>query len=378
MTQRKAGHSAAILTIDLDAIVANWRLLRDSAAPADCGAAVKANAYGTGASRVILALARAGCRSFFVATIDEGIAAREILAATPGPASRASVYVLHGPDPALVDVMRECRLVPVLNSLEQIETWSQAARRCEQPWPAGLHVDTGMSRLGLPENELHMLISQPDRLQGVALSLIMSHMACADDPDHPLNAKQLSRFHEALRQLPSAPLSLANSSAIFLGKDYHFDSVRPGVSLYGGEPQQGRPDPMRNVVRLRAPILQLREIDPPTTVGYGATHRAGGRVRVATAAIGYADGYLRSLSNRGSGLIGQTRVPLIGRVSMDLTTFDVSNVPEPVMRADPYIDVISSSHSIDDVARDAGTISYEILTSLGSRYQRVYVETEND
>jgi len=368
----------AILTIDLDAIVSNWRFLRDTAAPADCGAAVKGDAYGLGSYRVIPALARAGCRSFFVATIEEGIAAREILSALAEPAKSASIFVLHGPVPGLVHEMQDHRLIPVLNSLDHIDTWSSAARHCEQPWPAALHVDTGMSRLGLPENELRILISQPHRFQGVTLSLIMSHMACADDPEHPMNAEQLSRFHSALRHLPSAPRSLANSSTIFLGKDYHFDSVRPGVSLYGGAPQQGRANPMQNVVRLQAPILQIREIDPPTTVGYGATHSVQARVRVATAAIGYADGYLRSLSNRGSGLIGQARVSLIGRVSMDLSTFDVSNVPEHVIRAEPYIDVISPEHSVDAVARDAGTIGYEILTSLGSRYQRVYVETEAD
>ena len=367
--------AGAVLTIDLDAIAANYRLLRDRAAPAECAAVVKANGYGLGAEKVAPALAAAGCRTFFVAHVDEGIAVRGALAEASGgiaPESEPAVYVLNGPPRDAETVLAEHRLTPVLNSLADVDAWSAFARRSGVPRAAALHVDTGMSRLGLPPAERAVLREDATRLDGVRLTHVMSHLACADEPDHPLNARQLDAFAAARAAFPRTAASLANSSGVFLGPRYHADMVRPGAALYGVAPVPGEPNPMAQVVRLQGKILQVREIDSPGTVGYGATHLAGGRETIATVAVGYADGYLRALSNRGSGYIGEIRVPLVGRVSMDLITFDVSAVPESLARPGAMVDVIGPRNPIDLIAAEAGTIGYEILTSLGARYHRVY------
>ncbi len=367
--------AGATLTIDLDAIAANYRLLRDRAAPAECAAVVKANAYGLGADKVAPALAAAGCRTFFVAHVDEGIVVRRALAERDGrvsPESEPAVYVLSGPPRNAETVLAEHRLTPVLNSLADIDAWAAFARRSGIPRAAALHVDTAMSRLGLPPAERAVLSEDTTRLDGVRLTHVMSHLACADEPDHPLNRRQLDAFGTARGAFPQTPGSLANSSGIFLGPRFHAEMVRPGAALYGVAPVPGEPNPMAQVVRLQGKILQVREIDSPETVGYGATHLAGGRETIATVAVGYADGYLRALSNRGSGYIGEIRVPLVGRVSMDLITFDVSAVPESQARPGAMIDVIGPRNPVDQIATEAGTIGYEILTSLGARYHRVY------
>jgi len=367
--------AGAVLTIDLDAIAANYRLLRDRAAPAECAAVVKANAYGLGAEKVVPALAAQGCRTFFVAHVDEGIVVRRALAEAGdgiAPESEPAVYVLNGPPRNAETVLAEHRLTPVLNSLADVDAWSAFARRSGVARAAALHVDTGMSRLGLPPSELAILGEDAARFAGVRLTHVMSHLACADEPDHPLNRRQLDAFAAARRNFPQAAGCLANSSGVFLGPRYHADMVRPGAALYGVAPVPGEPNPMTQVVRLQGKILQVREIDSSETVGYGATHLAGGRETIATVAVGYADGYLRALSNRGSGYIGEIRVPLVGRVSMDLITFDVSAVPGSQARPGDMIDVIGPFNPIDMIAAEAGTIGYEILTSLGARYHRVY------
>ncbi len=351
------------LTIDLDAVASNYRLLAARAAPARTGAAVKADAYGLGLEAVARALADAGCETFFVATPDEGLALRELL-------PPAEILVLNGliaGDPAL---FMEYRLLPVLNDLGQIEAWA-AFCRAAGALPAAVHLDTGMARLGLPPAELDVLAAEPGRLEGFELRYLMSHLACADEPGHPLNRQQLEDFTTALARLQPAAASLANSSGIFLGPDWHFDLVRPGASLYGINPRPGLANPLAPVVRLQAKILQIRDVDTPQTVGYGATHRVAGPARVATVAAGYADGYPRSLSGCGSARIGGVALPVVGRVSMDLTTLDVTSIPEA--RPGDMVDLIGPHHDIDALAAQAGTIGYEILTSLGRRYSRAYV-----
>jgi alanine racemase len=335
-------------------------------APAECAAVVKADSYGLGAAKVAAALLGAGCRTFFVATLDEGLALRHCLdEAEPGRA--CAILVLNGvPIGAAEDVLRH-RLTPVLNALADVDKWSALARRKQAPFRVALHVDTGMSRLGLSVQEVDELAGDLRRLDGLDLALVISHLACADTPDHPLNARQLDAFRAALPRLPKAPWSLANSSGIFLGRDYCGDLVRPGVALYGVAPLPGQPNPMREAVRLDGRILQVRQIDSGAAVGYGATHLAVGRARIATVGVGYADGFLRSLSNRGSGYIGDRRVPLVGRVSMDLITFDVSGVPEALARPGAMIELIGPHRPIDALAEEAGTIGYEILTALGAR-----------
>lgn len=379
-TVRTAG---AVLTIDLDAIVDNWRMLRAQVAPAECAAVVKADAYGLGVAEVAPALTQTGCRTFFVATIDEGITLRSLLGPAPSipeavsdADDAASIYVLNGLIAGCEDDLIANRLQPVLNSLGEIDAWTAAARRLGQPLPAAIHVDTGMSRLGLPAGELAAVAAAPDRLSGLRLTAVLSHLACADEVAHPLNAGQLVRFREALTRLPPARASLANSSGIFLGPAYHGQLVRPGVALYGGSPRADQASPMRSVVRLDARILQVREIDEGISVGYGATHQSARRERIATVAVGYADGYLRSLSNRGTGYIGNRLVPLVGRVSMDLITFDVSDLPEDEVRPGRPIELIGPHLPVDSVAHNAGTIAYEILTALGARYHRVYARSD--
>jgi alanine racemase len=348
--------ATAVLTVDLDAVVANWRRLAAKGRPAEAAAVVKADAYGLGAARVAPALAAAGCGSFFVATIDEGIALRRVLPA-------AEIFVLCGPLPGAEGEFTNARLIPVLNSLEQIALWSAFAPGSD----AVVHLDTGMSRLGLTTADLERV-----DVSRIRLRLVMSHMACADEPHAPMNRAQLAAFRAMAARLPAAPLSLAASSAVFLGPEFCFDLTRPGAALYGVNPTPGQHNPMAQVVRLQGKILQVRDVDTPQTVGYGATHRVAGPARIATVAVGYADGWFRSLGNRGHGIIGGVKVPVAGRVSMDLTTFDVTAAPAEAVHAGALLELLGDHVTVDDVAAEAGTIGYEVLTALGPRYLRRY------
>jgi alanine racemase len=361
---RALARAGAVLEIDLAAIVENWRRLAARVGSAThCAAVVKADAYGLGMARVAPRLAAAGCRLFFVATIDEGIALRHVLPA-------AEIAVLDGLLPGTGGEFARARLIPTLNALDQIRAWRDGART--RSLPAMLHVDTGMARLGLSPRELDDLAAAPELLAGLELRAVVSHLACADDPEHPLNRQQLQVFRTVLARLSPVPASLAAGSGIFLGPDYHFDFVRPGAALYGVNPLPGRPNPMAQVLRLKGRILQARDVDRGATVGYGATHRMAHGGRVATVAVGYADGWLRSASNRGSvGIAGQ-RVPVIGRISMDLMTLDVTGIDPVLACAGAFVDLIDETYGVDDVAAAAGTIGYEILTALGRRYYRVY------
>jgi alanine racemase len=359
MMSDRASRAGAILEIDLGGIVENWRLLTREAAPARCAAVVKANAYGLGAAPVARALAGAGCGIFFVATLDEGTALRQIL----GPAPE--IAILNGPMPGTEAEFVAYRLIPVLNDPGQIAAWEMLS---PAP-PAILHVDTGMARLGLGAREFADFVESPPP---IAWRAVMSHLACADDPDHPLNETQRARFAAAAGQLPGVPASLAASSAIFLGPEYHFDLVRPGAALYGVNLLPGRPNPLRRIVHLSAKIVQIRQIDSGESVGYGAAHVMQAPGRAAIVGVGYGDGWLRSLSHRGCGYLAGTRVPLLGRVSMDLVTFDVSAVPEGLAHPGATIELLGDNYGVDDAAADAGTIGYEILTALGPRYHRIY------
>jgi len=260
------------------------------------------------------------------------------------------------------------KLTPVLNDFGQVQRWGKAHPRR----PAILHLDTGMERLGLSRGEVDRLTADAGVLSRLDLAAIMSHLACADEPDHPKNPEQLARFRAALARLPKAPASLASSSAIFLGPPYHFQIVRPGAALFGINPLPGKPNPMRATVTLRAKILQVRDVDAGETVGYGATHRMERPSRVATIAVGYADGWLRSASDRGSAAIAGRRVPVVGRISMDLVTLDVTGIDADRARPGAYVDLLDDRYGVDDAAAAAGTIGYEMLTLLGRRYARIY------
>ncbi len=371
-------YSGAVLTIDLDAVAANYRLLSDrlsDAAQRDgMSAVVKADGYGLGAGPVAVALAGAGCGVFYVAHIEEGIRLRQALNdAADNGFVQAEIHVLGGLAPGAEDAYDASRLIPVLGSLDEIHDWKRYCERLGRPLPCDVHADTGMARLGLPPREVIKLAEEPSRLDGLNIVNVISHLACADEPDNPKNAEQLDAFRDVRRRLPLGRASLANSSGIFLGPEYHFDQARPGAALYGIAPVPGEPNPMAQVVRLQGKIAQVRAVDTPQTVGYGASHRIEGPGRVATVLVGYADGYPRSLSNKGTGYIGNIPVPVVGRVSMDLITLDVTGVPEHLCPVGAMVDLIGPSNSVDDVAAAAGTIGYEILTSLGPRYHRAYV-----
>jgi alanine racemase len=359
--------AGGVLTIDLAAIRANYLLLRQRLGAAACAAVVKADAYGLGAAQVAPVLAEAGCRHFFVTHLEEAISLRPLLPA------RATLFVLNGLPPGTEPDALRHDAIPVLNSPAQVDAWGALARAHGRALPAILQADTGMSRLGLSPAECRMLIEEPHRLDGIAVLYVMSHLACAEQQDHPLNAQQLSRFRDARRALPKAPASFANSSGIFLGPNYHFDLARPGAALYGIAPVAGQSNPMRPVVRLHGRIVQVREIEAEVTVGYGATWRSSGSRRIATVSVGYADGFPRSLSNRGTAFIGANEVPLVGIVSMDTVTFDVSSVPPDMLEPGSSIELIGEHNPVEAVARRAGTIGYELLTNLGHRYQRRYV-----
>jgi alanine racemase len=367
MTTNRAEQAGALLTIDLGAICANYRLLRERVGAGACAAVIKADGYGLGAARVAPALAAAGCRHFFVAHLDEAIALR------PHLSESAALYVLHGSPPAVEAEFLAHRLIPVLNSLLQVDAWAALARAKGEALPAILQVDTGMSRLGLSARELATVAEDPHCLDGIELRYVMSHLACAEQQEHPMNAQQLTAFRQALQRLPRAPASFANSSGIFLGPDYHFDLARPGAALYGVAPVAGAPNPMCQVVRLQGKVIQVRRIEAGTAVGYSARYRAPSARRIATVSVGYADGYLRSLSDRAVAWFGDTALPLVGIVSMDTISLDVSDLPEDALQPGSLVDLINERQTVDALAQAAGTIGYEILTSLGGRYARDYV-----
>ena len=357
--------SQSILTIDLGRIVANYQGLRARLSGAQCAGVVKADAYGLGATRVAPALAGAGCHEFFVATIEEGVEIRPLLPAT------AAVYVLSGVLASEAPALIAHGLVPVLNDFGQIAIWAKAARGVGRRLPAIIHFDTGMSRLGLTPQDASDIAATPTHLDGIDLRYVMSHLACAEERDQPMNARQLAAFGSIRANWPKTRASLANSSGIFLGPAYHFDLARPGCALYGINPTPGLPNPVAQAAVLSGKILQIRDVDPPGTVGYGATHRVGRRTRVATVAAGYADGWLRTLSNRGGAYYGDVRVPFIGRVSMDLITLDVTAAPHA--KPGDAVELMGEHLPVDVVAELAGTIGYEVMTRLGRRFARVYV-----
>jgi alanine racemase len=364
-----ANRTSAILTIDLAAIAENYRFLQEQAQTAVCTAVVKADAYGLGAVEVAPVLARAGCRQFFVAHLDEGIELRRILG------SGATIAVLHGPLAGTEADFVAHDLVPVLNSLDQVSGWAATALAVGTKQPAILQADTGMARFGLSEADVCMLVGNRQQLDALDLRLVMSHLACADDPNHPANAKQLALFRQMARILPCHRMSLAASSGIFLGPDYHFDLVRPGAALYGIAPQAGRPNPMRPVVRLQGKVMQIREVPANTPVGYGHTATTATPSRLATVAVGYADGFLRSLSGRGGAWFNGIHLPIVGRVSMDSVILDATALPPDSVLPGTLVDLIGLNQDLDAVAREAGTIGYELLTSLGTRYHRQYIHS---
>jgi len=355
----------ATLEIDLAAIAGNWRRIAAAAGPAEVGAVVKADAYGLGAARVAPALAAAGCRTFFVAHPAEGLELRRHL-----PDQR--ILVLHGAPADSAEALADAALIPVLNTPGQVGRFAALARAQGRKLPAAIQIDTGMTRVGLSAAETGEMAERRDMLDALDLRLVLSHLACGDEAEHPMNQAQLAEFERLKALLPPAPASLANSAGCFLGPAFGFDLMRPGIALYGGRPLANEPNPMGQVVRLTAKILQTHQIDTPRTVGYGATHSMPAGSRIATVAVGYADGYPRSLSDRGLAAIGGSLVPVVGRVSMDLITLDVTALPATVAHEGAEVVLLGDTVPQDMLAGQAGTIDYELLTRLGRRYRRVY------
>lgn len=359
---------AARVTVRLGAIAANYRTIQRLAGPAMAAAVVKADAYGLGMDRIAPVLADAGSHSFFVARLAEGVALRKLL-------PRARIFVLEGAAAEAVAALLSYRLIPVLNSLDDIAVWSSAAAHdpSRGALDAVLHVDTGINRLGLPGDELAVLAGeQAKRLKGINLVLVMSHLACSDDADNAMNRMQLERFRAALAVLPPAPASLAASGGVLLGKAYHFDLVRPGVALYGANPAARGENRFRTAAVVTARVLQVRRIDKGECVGYAATFRAKRLTMIATVANGYADGIPRAASGRGAAAIGGVRAPIVGRVSMDILTLDVTDLAE-LPRVGDAVELLGDTISLRDAAEAAATHEYEILTRLACRLPRHYL-----
>jgi alanine racemase len=358
----------ATATIDLDALARNYHLLTDRLGGRRPAAMVKADGYGLGAAPVSRRLRVEGCTRFFVARLDEGIELREAL-------PEAEICVLDGPQPGTEGELLGAGLVPVLNGLDQVERWRHTATAAGRPLPAALHFDTGMRRLGIPAGEAETLAARPDLLQGLDIRHVMSHLASADVAGSPQSAGQLELFRAIRARFPDGLASLANSAGIFLDPAYHFDLARPGIALYGGSPHPGddRPNPMDPVLTLEAPVLQVQRVEAGQPVGYGATHVPDRTTRLATIPVGYADGFLRSASNRGEVAIGDDRAPIVGRISMDLVILDVGHLPEGAVRPGTAVELIGGRCLVDEVAARAGTIANELLTGLGRRYRRRYL-----
>ena len=354
------------LSIDLGAIRSNYRALAERVAPAQCAAVVKADAYGLGVDKVAPALLREGCSTFFVAQLCEAVE----LCDTIGFGS--TIFILNGLDPGCEEICATWNFVPVLNSMSQVERWRATAETAGRPLPAALQVDSGMSRLGLGPDAVRALTEDPDFARAISLRLIMTHLACADEPGHGANGDQLVRFQSDRGLFPHVPASIANSGGAFLPA-FAFDIVRPGVALYGVSPGPGA-DGITPVVRLDVRVLQIRKVPAGAGVGYGHDYVAPGPRRLATLGIGYADGWPRSLGGTGAAWLDGQRLPIVGRVSMDSMTVDISALRVDALAEGDFVELLGPSQSLDDVARDAGTIAYEILTRLGRRHQRAYVE----
>ncbi len=367
MESARAAASSGTLTINLDAIADNYRLLQ-SETQAEVSACVKADGYGLGLVPVARALSHAGCSTFFVATALEGAELRSVL-------PNATIYVLNGLYEGAERLFETEDLRPCLSSLEEVQDW---AAYCGQAGPlaAALHADTGIRRLGI---QAHNLGTVADLATSFETDLVMSHLACADDANHPLNEEQRSAFHQLLSRLPEASASLANTAGILLGPKFHYDLVRPGIGLYGTNPFPKPGHPFHPVVTVTTRIMQVKTIDPGDQVGYGATFQAKRPTRVATLATGYADGYFRSLGSQDGGGISVTieghAAPVIGRVSMDMITVDVTDLPPDVSKRGSFAELIGKNITVGDLARAAGTIGYEVLTRLGYRYHRTYTSS---
>jgi alanine racemase len=353
----------ATLEVSLSAIAENYRRLSERLSSGACAGVIKANAYGLGAPEVAGALWKKGCRSFFVATMEEGIALRE--AGFLG----GTIFIIHGVPKGAEKVFQEHTLSPVHNTLEQLKRWAKNGRT------SILHIDTGMRRLGLEQKDVAWLSAHPELIKQAGVTHYMSHLACADDPKHTMNRQQLNDLKVMIKQLPKRKISFANSAGIYLGKNFHFDLARPGCALYGINPTPEKKNSMVGVARLTAPIFQIRTLEKRESVGYDATYFGKKGDRIATIGLGYADGYLRHLSNKGVAYLDGVQCSIVGRVSMDMVMLDVTHIPPAKLHPTTRAEFIGPNQRVDALADAAGTIGYEIFTRMGRRIERIYVNS---
>ena len=359
------------LTIDHTALCNNWRQLNEATPNARTAGVIKANGYGLGLGEVGLSLAAAGCEAFFVANVDEGIRLRKHL-------NTREIFVFSGLTRRNVAAYAESNLIPVLNTLDDIAVWSEFWKLHGSRRPCAIQIDSGMNRMGLKHDDIRKLDDDPSLKNSINVITVLSHLACADEPDHEMNSRQLENFRTLSRTFSGSELSLANSAGIGLGPEYHFNLVRPGIALYGGECSVTNDPQMQVVVQAEARIVQIHRAPKGEAIGYGASHVFDRDSVVATVSAGYADGYLRTGSEGmhqpgAYGYIGGCKVPVLGRVSMDYTAFDVTDVPGQVLEDQRTIELFGKNILLDDAARAAGTIGYEFLTSLGQRYHRNHI-----
>ncbi|MGL4489785.1 MAG: alanine racemase [Rhizobiaceae bacterium] len=377
-SETHSGPDAAIagarLTIDLGALIANWQKLNAMSAPGKASAVVKANAYGLGVNVVVPALVGAGCDTFYVAQAHEGIEVRAL-------APDARIFVIYGAPKGAESALLEHRLTPLICTAEQLDRWGQLIRSMGKKLPYGLHVDTGMNRTGLTMVEAMLVGTHVDVLKASGLCHVMTHPACADDINHPMNMHQAHEFQMVREIFSGVESSFANSAAILSGKVLSGEITRPGIAIYGGQAVNDMPNPMLPVVTAEARIVQVRSAKAGETVSYGATETLAQDTKIAVCAVGYADGYHRASGNgvplrkmgqeKGYGFLAGHKVPILGRVTMDFTMFDVTGVPDAILEEQEWVELFGSNIALDDAARAAGTIGYEMLTGLGSRYHRV-------
>lgn len=357
-----------VLTIDLDAIAENYRALATIIAPAQCSAIVKADAYGLGAAKVAPALYEAGCRFFFVAELVEALELKQVLP------DDVKIAVLNGILPGAEEMTAAAGIIPVLNSWEAIVAWQKLCRNRSKRFAAIIQIDTGMCRLGLDHDEFEKLVANPAIFKDADIKLVISHLALSDDEKSPKNPAQLAVMKSALARLPRSKVAISASGGIFLGSNYHFDLARPGIALYGVAPNGNTTIRLKPVLLLDAYVLQTRHVPAGSTIGYGGTFIARRPSLITTLSIGYADGWLRTLGNKGSAFFNGKRLPIIGRISMDSITLDTTDLQKNAPKAGDMVELIGKHQSLDDVAGDAGTIAYEILTSLSHRYERIYLK----
>ncbi|MBB5073918.1 alanine racemase [Bartonella callosciuri] len=357
---------ATVATIDVSAIVANYKILAKRVTPTECSAVVKSNAYGLGAKKIAPALYKAGCRTFFVAQIEEAFQLKTILP------PNAMIALLNGLPHTAEELVAQSGIVPVLNSWNSIKDWQILCQKKDKKFPAIIQIDTNMNRLGLDKKELQKLIKQPTIFKKAEIKYILSHLANGDEATHSFNYTQLATFKSVLAQLPACKVSFANSGGIFLGPDFYFDLVRPGIALYGINPHGKHLTPFKPVLKLEAQVIQSRFIDAEVPVGYGGSFITKRPSTLITISIGYADGWLRALSNKGTVYFNGHKLPIVGRISMDCITVDATDLDKKPQRGD-WIELIGTHQTLEKVSTDANTIPHEILTSLGNRCKRIYI-----